>query len=561
MYLRLKWITIAGVLTFALMQGCSSPTSNDEPRSGVPASEQLILGKKLNDPYTIESMKAALLSLVNQNSLGLAKRSQAYSDSIEIKPNYLYVRFLPYGRLQEGLLQNWDTALVMFPFPLDQEVIQTGTDPSLPDSVKAYYAAVPVGYAFCDSVKYEILKELFLIEPVRDSIDTLVSLSKRSNVPSAPFIGVLATYGISPQELDMEALRLTDNLAARITDEEKSKMGLSKTSKAAAWFGSGYRPTGNVTYEDNILGRVPVVGARVTSGYWYTWTSVKTDAAGNFRSGSTYTWGVDYHLHFDAEDFVFQKNGMIEGPHGVKSAWNSYNTGKWGAVCACFAGAYQYYYGDMEGLCRPHQNKWYNVKLDLEMKDEDGDNYGEASVIPFLSQSISIWLKSGGSYRPSNALYGTTIHELGHNAHYQNFETRHPAIPRDFEFFSYISSDVKETFTRGVQWRFHNRRYPTVSDANAPFSYFKTDKGIRYTGLVQDLVDNNTTYAQRDYLGQNLDLVQGFTMKQIENCLFKSFGYGEFTNKLKTTYPSGSSTGLSYSITDFDNLCTYWGNI
>jgi hypothetical protein len=262
-------------------------------------------------------------------------------------------------------------------------------------------------------------------------------------------------------------------------------------------------------------------------------------------------------LHFDAADFVFQKNGVFKGPVSVKSAWNVNLTGKWGAVAACFAGAYQYYYGDMEGLCRPHQNRWYNVKLDIEVKDENGDNFGEASVIPFLSQSISVWLKNSGSYRSSNALYGTTVHELGHNAHYQNFETRHLLIPRDFEFVSYISADLKETFARGVQWRFHSRRYPNTS---APFSYFKTDKGVRYNGLVEDLIDRNTTYAQRDALGQNLDLVQEFSMKQIENCLFKSEGFNEFTNKLKTTYPSGSA-GLIYSVTDFDNLCNYWGGI
>lgn len=556
MYSRLKWITIAGALAFVLLQGCSNPTSNDEPRSEIPASDQLILGKKLDDPYTIESMKAALLSLVNQNTSGLAKRSQAFVDSIDIKPNYLYVRFLPYGRLQEGMLQNWDTSLVMFRYPLDQEVIQEGTDPSLPDSVRAYYAAVPVGYDFCDSVEYEILKELFLIEPVIDSLDSAIALAKRSNAPADPFFSALGAYDISLRELDMEALRITDNLAERIKEIDTAGFGLAKSAKAMAWWSKGHRPKGTITYQDNILGVTPVVGARITAGYWYYWKSSRTNANGYFQSPSTWTWGVDYKLHWDANDFVFQKNGSIKGPTGSKSAWNKNLTGKEGAVAACFAGAYHYYYGDMEGLCRPHQNKWYNVKLDIEVKDEDGDAFGEHSVMPWLSQSISVWLKSGSSHRASNALYGTTIHELGHNAHYQNFETRHPAIPRDFEWTSYISSDVKETFARGVQWRYHSRRY---QNAFAPFSYFKTDKGIRYTGLVEDLIDNNTTYAQRGQIG--VDLIQGFTMKQIETCLFKSFGFGEFTNKLKTTCPSGSAAGLNYSTTDFDNLCSYWGNI
>ena len=190
-------------------------------------------------------------------------------------------------------------------------MIQEGHDPSLPDSVRAYYAAVPIGYQFCDSVEYEILKQLFLIEPVIDSLDSMVALGKRQSTPVDPFIAILTSYDISLQNLDMEALKLTGNLEARIKEMDTTGLSLAKKS---AWFSKGFRPTGNVTYEDNILGKTPVVGARVTSGYWYTWTSVRTDAAGNFRSGSTYTWGVDYNLHFDADDFVFQKNGTINGP-------------------------------------------------------------------------------------------------------------------------------------------------------------------------------------------------------------------------------------------------------
>jgi hypothetical protein len=222
----------------------------------------------LQDPYTVESVKAALLSLVNRSTSGMAKIAVTSMDSIQILPNYLYVRFLPNGRHQEGLLQNHDTNLVMFPYPLDQEIIQVGPDTSLPDSVKAYYAAVPIAYSFCDSVKYEVLKELFLIEPALDSLDSLKTLAKKLNSSSDPFMAILNTYGISLLELDMESLKLTDNLDARIQHIDTTGLGLSKKLAKTAWFSSGYRPTGTITYQDNILGVRPVIGARVTSGYW-----------------------------------------------------------------------------------------------------------------------------------------------------------------------------------------------------------------------------------------------------------------------------------------------------
>jgi hypothetical protein len=165
---------------------------------------------------------------------------------------------------------------------MDQKVIQEGIDPSLPDSVRAYYAAVPVGYVFCDSVKYEILKELFLIDPVIDSLDNAVALAKRSNAPADPFLATLGAYDISLRELDMEALRITGNLAERIKEIDTTGFGLGKSAKAQALFSKGHRPKGTITYQDTELGVKPVVGARITAGYWYLWKSSVTDANGYF---------------------------------------------------------------------------------------------------------------------------------------------------------------------------------------------------------------------------------------------------------------------------------------
>ncbi len=41
----------------------------------------------------------------------------------------------------------------------------------------------------------------------------------------------------------------------------------------------------------------------------------------------------------------------------------------------------------------------------------------------------------------------------------------------------------------------------------------------QYTGFFEDLIDNNTAYAARAYLGTGRDNVQGYSIKQIETCL------------------------------------------
>ncbi|KMQ50660.1 hypothetical protein CHISP_2343 [Chitinispirillum alkaliphilum] len=117
----------------------------------IPVEEQLILGEKLDDPYTIENMRAAFMSLLSKDNAGLHKRAAIEDSEFEIDPNYIYVKFLPYGEEQWAIMEGYETSdsnFVLFDYPMDYEIIQEGIDPSLPDSVRAYYAAVPADFQF-----------------------------------------------------------------------------------------------------------------------------------------------------------------------------------------------------------------------------------------------------------------------------------------------------------------------------------------------------------------------------------------------------------------------------
>ena len=123
------------------------------------------LGKKLDNPYSIENMRKAY-----QNLSGSQLKSANITES-NIEATHLYVRFLPKTDEDYAILVN-DT-LELFDYPLDYEIEEGGTfyhDPELPDSTYTWqYCAVKKDYNF-PNIEYEIIEELFLPETMEDSV-------------------------------------------------------------------------------------------------------------------------------------------------------------------------------------------------------------------------------------------------------------------------------------------------------------------------------------------------------------------------------------------------------
>ena len=154
----------SALLLFVL--GCSNsdlPVGADSMQtenSNVNVLTSAIVSDPSLDPYSIENMNKAMRKSV------LAKSSVMDStevESMELKPNYLYVRFLVSGKDEFAELKSRDTTVVYFKHPLDYKPIKKPAvyvDPTLPDSVRPYFAAVPVDFDF-GSTKYDVIKELF----------------------------------------------------------------------------------------------------------------------------------------------------------------------------------------------------------------------------------------------------------------------------------------------------------------------------------------------------------------------------------------------------------------
>lgn len=114
--------------------------------------EMIELGKKLDNPYTVKNISAAI-------SAAYPTRS-----SVEVPATDLYVRFLPKGKDDFNLLDS--LGVILFDYPLDYEIKTDGDyyhDPSIPENEASWqYAVVPASFAFPEGIDHELLDKCFI---------------------------------------------------------------------------------------------------------------------------------------------------------------------------------------------------------------------------------------------------------------------------------------------------------------------------------------------------------------------------------------------------------------
>jgi len=118
-------------------------------------ADMVVLGKKLNNPFAVENMRTAYQNL---------KASGTKTLDVDIKTNFLYVKFLP-KNINEYDLLTLDSTLELFDYPLDYELKEGGTyyhDPQInAKDITWQYCAVPVDYKF-PNIYHETIAELFI---------------------------------------------------------------------------------------------------------------------------------------------------------------------------------------------------------------------------------------------------------------------------------------------------------------------------------------------------------------------------------------------------------------
>ena len=564
-------VSVLLVLLFSILflnclnniSGNGNDTSNTQNnvinQSPQKSSGQIILGKKLDDPYTVEAMQEALDSLVanlNQHNQqqGLFK---TVSQVPTIEANYLYIRFLPKGKQQADYIQRRDKDLVLHPQPLEYEILQEGNfyiDPSLPNGVVAFYTSVPIDYHLGDTIAYEILDSLFLIEPLLNELEINAQFLSKTTTNPSTFLNnqamatALYTLDVSVELLELISLKLTNQLESFIgTSSSSSNHFLSKISsdqtissmtlddvigawwKPWTWLPAATKRRGRLMYQDDLLDETPIEGLRVTAGYWHSWHSTKTYPDGTFSIPTKWRYPTKFQAHFEADDFVLQDEGwewdrwqfvpvdhhIVQGPT-QREDWNRTFVGKAAQFAVVYAAAHTYYYGDIDGLPRPRKDGVFTPRLDIELFDANEiTDHGckvtslgcHVSGVWNIGESIEIRLQDNNTRISSNELYAITIHELAHSAHLE-----HTTVAAYWWDWDDVENIVQESYASGVQWWLTKKQYKNHI----------TRYGIgEYTGVIQDLIDHEIAAANGDTMNIK-DKINGFTTSEVNDAFMGS---------------------------------------
>ncbi|MDR0517690.1 MAG: hypothetical protein LBH25_11660, partial [Fibromonadaceae bacterium] len=553
-------------------------TQND---TGINILTSAFPSPKEQNPFSVENMNKAFKSFI------LEKNANA-KDIPELKANFLYVRFLPYGRQGEHELKAYDSSLALFKYPMDYNEIRKPVvyiDKTLPDSIVPYFASVPVGYEF-GATPYEILQELFLTQPLEEDDGDSQEGSrfvraKKSNKANKEISAYMKSQGLAPSQFEATVLINSGNSEIVGAADGQNRI-LARSSSApddmVAWSWpwekwTRWTPGGTLTFKDSsLVGNQPLVDARVTAGYIYYWRSSWTDSKGHFKSPEKWTYSVHYEVLFDSYDFLLKDGHSWGGwyatdlSHKKKGTsyhqWDENFTGDVAKWCVVWTAAWNYWHGsDIGGLQRPRQSNWLN-RMDIKVYYEP-NNFDVKGRYrnPAIFEDIQIQAYD----RKHVAIYGTTIHEIAHSVHFANLDlSAGNAVAgasmgylANVAGYSPLSASaavlgvkgwqslkyeglpliLKESYARGVQRYLVIKRYGAGAWNRILYDNHWYDN--EYTGIFEDLEDTNTTFANAKNDKNPCDRVSGITVPMAEKVFFKSDSWNGFKNNLMKAYPNG----------------------
>lgn len=495
---RMKQLT-ALIALLLLFLGCSLDEKVqplDEHTDGDP----VILGKQLENPYSVANMKRAKGSL----------ETRGYTVDAEITATHYYIRFAPRDTNELGLLEK-DTALTLFETPLDFELLSGGTcfnDPSLkPGELLTYYTAVPVDQEL-PNVPYLILEELYI--PDESSVE--------SRMAGALFM------------LEEEALEITGNSDSCVQTR-------------------GFTGKGTVrVYDDLVKKNLPVAGLNVRVRNWFRFKSGYTNNSGYYSLSGFKGRNGSFSIKWEHSNERFDiRNGSMGqaftvGPARSTSWSPTFSSGEDQFRAQIFRAGRTWIDNSLNLASKP-----FNT---ISIKGKWGYTAPSQGVGLYMSttRNVSIWGKTnGGSRRKASDVFFTTLHELGHAYHDYNFESSGTWAVSTTEklreswavassYYLAMDSYAPKTLAEWLQLpNLQNGQkwydaYPELSaKLNTESKQHKTS-GV-YIPFIIDLIDTENQY-------RITDRVSGYTLEQISNELKKKScgNLEDLKNGLKDNY-------------------------
>ncbi|MDI9338772.1 MAG: hypothetical protein QM539_10160 [Alphaproteobacteria bacterium] len=531
--------------------------------------DQVVLGKKLENPFKLETMKKAL------NNLKGNSKYQTYAEHYpSITKTHRYIKFNPQTEDEANIMYKWDTLHLLSTTPFDYEILKAGQsyrEPNLKDGQPSpMYANVPIDISLPQHVKYEVLDDIYVPSILAPDVNVKNSKQRFDNDANTAY------NDLCDEILLMEAYKLTNVIDKSFNQEnylDELIFENSKNQKENIIVNPGTQPdetiniSGRIFYDVNFY--FPIHGLRVTIKarflglvHQVNYDSRQSRIVPYVENHSTNTNTLgEFNLnvtkrilnHMAMLSFALNISG--QGPENAFRITNNnndlisiispkltsnlayYDTNVLKTVSninlgnlyinsdsvhnyyfTVFNAAYFYYFGDIGGLSRPPSR--FNTGLTIKCYTTFG-----RSTADYSRQTIwggaHIHMHEFGS--DNIRTFAITIHELAHAAHWDMVKS----ITFRFERTDAI---VTESYAKGVEWFLTKRKYP---DYNTGYI-----RGT-YTGICQDLIDTPKMVTTYDYqpgdpdanseiisLSYN-DRVQGFTMPQIEAAL-RSTGVTSF---------------------------------
>lgn len=459
------------LLAVILITSCSSfEEKKSEILSPEDIQEQVILGKKLENPYSVSNMQRAKQSL--------EERGIKIED--EIKPTHLYVRFLPKDTIDMNKLY-FGNDIELYDYPMDYEVLSEGGTYYRDSDLSAgqpnsQYAAVSVGHPLPD-VPYEVLEELFI--------------PNDENVRSSSY------------QLEDEALLITNNISPEEIGVRRGK-----------WYPTGTIKIKNTHHNDTL----PIRGVRVRARNWFRTRTAYTNANGYFKTDYFRGKDVGFSLKWESKSEKFDvRSGttgqaFTDGPNKSKT-WNTVFTNPatrshfWGLI---FVGGQAYLNTRLGFGDTPFDRISVQAYYDGKYPDVSKKWLGHYEAV---SQNIEYYAINYDDSRPNfAAAMLVIIHEFAHAHHGEKYKGKKT------EWRDNIDGNLKESWAYGTAYYiscelFGLSDYDIKNSKNIPSALQKFalqwNDGNDYANpVVWDMIDN---YNQS---GIN-ETITGFTFNDI----------------------------------------------
>ena len=419
--------------------------------------EMIVLGDRLEDPYSVENMEKALDAVYPTKA-----------ERVPLQPTDYYVRFLPSGEEQyEELVA---MGLMLVDHPVDYTILREGDyyhDPGIAeDKITWQYAVVDKDFKFPSHIRYELLEQCYISEH---------DASTKSD-------------GIDWGEVERAAFRLTGN-GGMLSGQTRS--------------GESGTPSGRITIVDSALGDEPfgVKGVKVSCNCFVKFAHAYTDKDGYYQMSRSFRSNPRYRLVFKNRlGFGIGFNLLLcpasfstlgkHSPQGTDLKVTSDSDSRLFTRCVVNNAAYDYYEqckSESKSIKTPPGNLriWLfrNLGMSSAMMMQQGAIIDGSIVGKFLGEytfllkvflpDITLGLRDAWTYED---IYSITVHELAHASHFMQVGKDYWNHYAEYILKSFVSSgfmtygvgteddygycEVGEMWAYYMQTVLHNERYP-----------------------------------------------------------------------------------------------------